>query len=188
MMQHAERFHIPIITLIDTPGAAPDLEAELRGISQAIAENLITMARLATPIVCVVIGEGGSGGALGIGIGDRILMLENAYYTVASPEGAATILWRDAAFAPNAAENMRITAADLHELGLIEGVVPEPVGGAHRDHRGAARFLKEALVSHLDELAALPIETLLARRYDRFRAIGSPAPQVVAAQAVSSPA
>ncbi len=185
MMQHAERFHMPIVTLIDTPGAALDLEAEERGISQAIAENLLGMARLKTPILCVVIGEGGSGGALGIGIGDRILMMEHAYYTVASPEAAASILWRDAAYAATAAENMRITATELRDLGLIEGIVPEPDGGAHRDHREAARLLKAAIVSHLDELVAQPIDTLLQRRYQRFRSIGAPSAQLVEAPVVS---
>ncbi|HEX6819043.1 MAG TPA: acetyl-CoA carboxylase carboxyltransferase subunit alpha [Ktedonobacterales bacterium] len=173
MMQHAERFQMPIVTLIDTAGAALDLEAEERGISVAIAENLIKMARLRTPIVCVVIGEGGSGGALGISVGDRILMMENAYYTVASPEAAASILWRDSAHAPSAAETMRITAPELRELGLIEGIIPEPLGGAHRDHRESARLLKEAIVTHLDELDGVPIDTLLENRYERFRRIGS---------------
>lgn len=173
MMRHAERFQMPIVTLIDTAGAALDLEAEERGISVAIAENLINMARLRTPILCTVIGEGGSGGALGISLGDRILMLANSYYTVASPEAAASILWRDSAHAPSAAETMRITAPELLAMDLIEGIIPEPLGGAHRDHREAARLLKEALVTNLDELDGIPVDILLERRYERFRKIGA---------------
>jgi acetyl-CoA carboxylase carboxyl transferase subunit alpha len=185
LMQHAERFAMPIVTLIDTPGAALDLEAEERGISQAIAENLIGMARLRTPILCIVIGEGGSGGALAISVGDRILMMEHAYYTVAAPESAASILWRDSAYAASAAETMRITAPELLDLGLIEGIISEPVGAAHRDHREAAQLLKEALVANLDELSAQSVETLLARRYERFRRIGARVAQPAEAHAVS---
>ncbi len=182
LMQHAERFSMPIVTLIDTAGAALDLEAEERGISQAIAENLIGMSRLRTPILCIVIGEGGSGGALGISVGDRILMMQYAYYTVASPEAAASILWRDSAHAASAAETMRITAPELLDLGLIEGIIPEPLGAAHHDHREAARLLKEAIATHLDELTAQPVDTLLAQRYERFRRIGTRVPQEAAAQ------
>ena len=172
MFRHAERFHLPVVTLIDTAGAFLGREDEERGISLAIAENLMTMAALRTPILCIVIGEGGSGGALGISVGDRILMLEHSIYTVASPEAAASIMWRDAAFAADAAEAMRITAPDLLRLGLIEAIIPEPIGGAHRNHGATAEALKAAIVANLAELRQLPIDTLLAQRYDRFRRIG----------------
>jgi acetyl-CoA carboxylase carboxyl transferase subunit alpha len=175
LMRHAERFHMPVITLIDIAGAAIDLEAEERGISVAIAENLIGMAQLRTPILCIVTGEGGSGGALGISVGDRILMLEHSIYTVASPEAAASILWRDSAFAANAAETMKITAQDLLERGLIEETVPEPLGGAQRDPMEMAAILKETITRNLDELCALPVDELLEARYQRYRAIGEPA-------------
>ena len=174
LMRHAERFHMPVITLIDIAGAAIDLEAEERGISVAIAENLIGMAQLRTPILCVVTGEGGSGGALGISVGDRILMLEHTIYTVAAPEAAASILWRDSAFAANAAETMKITARDLLERGLIEEIVPEPLGGAHRDPVEMAAILKETITRNLDKLCALPVDELLTARYQRYRAIGEP--------------
>ncbi|HEX9067147.1 MAG TPA: acetyl-CoA carboxylase carboxyltransferase subunit alpha [Ktedonobacterales bacterium] len=173
MFRHAERFHIPVVSLIDTAGAYVALEDEERGISQAIAENLMVMARLATPVLVVVIGEGGSGGALGISVGDRILMMEHAIYTVASPESAASILWRDDSFAANAAETMKITAKDLLELRLIEEIIPEPVGGAHRDHAAAAELVKAAIMRNLDELTAQPLDALIERRYQRFRAIGA---------------
>jgi len=185
MMRQAERFRMPVVTLIDTAGAALDLEAEERGISVAIAENLFEMARLRTPILCIVIGEGGSGGALGISVGDRILMLEHAYYTVAAPEAAASILWRDSAFASSAAETMRITAKDLLDLGLIEGIVFEPLGGAHRDHPAMAAALKETIAAHLDELVQTSVDELLERRYTRFRAIGARTGQLVGAGAGS---
>jgi acetyl-CoA carboxylase carboxyl transferase subunit alpha len=185
LMRHAERFHMPVITLIDIAGAAIDLEAEERGISVAIAENLIGMAQLRTPILCIVTGEGGSGGALGISVGDRILMLEHSIYTVASPEAAASILWRDSAFAPNAAETMKITAQDLLERGLIEEIVPEPLGGAHRDLAGMAAHLKETITRNLDELCALPISELLQARYQRYRAIGEKSYALAPAAGVS---
>lgn len=175
LFKQAERFHMPVLTMIDTTGAYIGLDDEKRGIALAIAENLMVMAALRTPIVSVVIGEGGSGGALGIGVADRILMMEHAVYTVASPEAAASILWRDSAFAPNAAEAMKITAPDLLKLGLIEGIITEPLGGAHRDSRAAAEVLKAAVVANIRELLQMPTETLLERRYNRFRAIGSPA-------------
>jgi acetyl-CoA carboxylase carboxyl transferase subunit alpha len=175
LMRHAERFHMPVVTLIDIAGAAIDLEAEERGISVAIAENLIGMAQLRTPILCIVTGEGGSGGALGISVGDRILMLEHSIYTVASPEAAASILWRDSAFAANAAETMKITAQDLLERRLIEEIVPEPLGGAQRDQMEMAAILKETITRNLDELCALPVDELLEARYQRYRAIGEPA-------------
>jgi acetyl-CoA carboxylase carboxyl transferase subunit alpha len=177
LMQHAERFGFPVFTFIDTPGAFLNLAAEERGIAEAIAENLQVMAVLGVPIVSTIIGEGGSGGALGIGVGDRVLMLENSIYTVASPEAAASILWKsnEAALAAQAAEAMKITAPDLLELRLIDRVVREPVGGAHRDHRATAEALGAALAEELAQLTTLPLDTLLERRYGRLRAIGAPA-------------
>jgi acetyl-CoA carboxylase carboxyl transferase subunit alpha len=172
LFRYAERFGFPVITLIDTTGAYPGLGDEERGISQAIAENLMVMAVLRTRIVCVVIGEGGSGGALGIGVGDRVLMMENAIYTVAAPEAAASIIWRDNAFAPDAAQAMKITAPELLELGVVDGVIPEPLGGAHRDYEGAAKALKDALLTSLGALRDASMETLLDQRYQRFRRIG----------------
>jgi acetyl-CoA carboxylase carboxyl transferase subunit alpha len=182
MMHEAERFHLPIITLIDTQGASPGLEDEQRGISQAIAENLLVMPRLRTPFISIVIGEGGSGGALAFGVADRILMLENAIYMVAAPEAAASILWRDSSFAANAAEAMKITAPELLALGLIDQVVPEPVGGAHRNHLEMASTLKATILEQLDSLARIPLDELLKKRYQRYRAIGVFATEPVAAK------
>lgn len=181
LMRQAERFGIPVVTLIDTAGAALDVEAEQRGIAQSIAENLFVMSTLRTPILAVVIGEGGSGGALGISVADRILMMENTIYTVAAPEAAASIMWRDSAFASNAAEAMRITAQDLVEVGLVEGIIAEPPGGAHHDRQGAADAVKEAILTTLPELERLSTEELLKRRYQRFRAIGAIAVEAVGA-------
>jgi len=172
LFRYAERFHFPVVTLIDTTGAYPGLGDEERGISQAIAENLLVMSGLRTPIVCIVIGEGGSGGALGIGVGDRVLMLENAVYTVAAPEAAASIIWRDNAFAPDAAQAMKITAPELLELGIVDGIIPEPLGGAHRDYDAVAANVKAAILKELTELRSLPTDALLDRRYQRFRVIG----------------
>lgn len=172
LFRYAERFHLPVVALIDTTGAYPGLGDEERGISQAIAENLMVMAGLRTPIICIVIGEGGSGGALGIGVGDRVLMLENAVYTVAAPEAAASIIWRDNAFAPDAAQAMKITAPELLELGIVDSIIPEPLGGAHRDYDVAAANVKAAILQELATLRALPTETLLDNRYQRFRKIG----------------
>ena len=172
LLKHAERFHLPVVTLIDIPGASPGLEDEQRGIAQAIAENLMVMSALRTPIITVVIGEGGSGGALGISVADRILMLEHSIYTVASPEAAASIMWRDNAFAPNAAEAMKITADELKQLGLIEDIIPEPLGGAHQNKAEAAAVVKRAILANLDELQVLSTEEMLERRYQRYRAIG----------------
>ncbi|HEX8730674.1 MAG TPA: acetyl-CoA carboxylase carboxyltransferase subunit alpha [Ktedonobacterales bacterium] len=172
LFRYAERFHMPVVALIDTTGAYPGLGDEERGISQAIAENLLVMAGLRTPIVCIVIGEGGSGGALGIGVGDRVLMLENAVYTVAAPEAAASIIWRDNAFAPDAAQAMKITAPELLELGVVDDIIPEPLGGAHRDYDEAAANVKAAILRELATLQALPVEILLDNRYQRFRVIG----------------
>ena len=172
VMQQAEKFGFPIICLIDTSGASPAMPDEERGQAEAIAFNLYLMPRLCVPIIAAVIGEGGSGGALAISIADRILMLEHSIYTVASPEAAASILWRDNAFAPQAAEAMRISARELKALNLVDELVPEPLGGAHRNHRVAADNLKAALLKHLVELKRLPIDELLERRYQKFRTIG----------------
>lgn len=172
LFQHAEKFGFPVICFIDTPGANPNRESEERGQANAIAENILTMAGLKTPIIACVIGEGGSGGALAIGVGDRILMLEHAIYSVASPEAAASIIWRDASKAPDAARAMRITAQDLLELGIIDEIVPEPPGGAHTDMATMVATLGDYIRRHLNDLLALDIETLLERRYARYRAIG----------------
>ena len=173
LMQLAEKFGKPVLTLIDTPGAYPGLGAEERGQAEAIARNLCEMAGLRTPIVAVVTGEGGSGGALAIGMGNRVLMLEYAIYSVISPEGCAAILWGDAARAPDAAESMKITAPDLVRLGVIDAIVPEPVGGAHRDWDGAAAHLRAALRSHLGDLASKSGDALVAERYEKFRRMGA---------------
>ena len=172
LMQLAAKFRTPLITFIDTPGAYPGLGAEERGQGEAIARNLKEMAGLATPIVCVVTGEGGSGGALAIGVGNRVLMLEHAIYSVISPEGCAAILWADAAKAPEAAQLMRVTAADLLRLGAIDAIVREPAGGAHRNWAETAANLRVALRDHLWELRSKSGEELVEERYDRFRRIG----------------
>ena len=173
LMQLAEKFRKPIVTFIDTPGAYPGIAAEERGQGEAIARNLRAMASLRVPIVAVVTGEGGSGGALAIGMGNRVLMLEHAVYSVISPEGCAAILWSDAAKAPEAAELMRITAPDLLRLGVIDAIVAEPLGGAHRDWDRAAANLRAALREHLDALSGRSPETLVTERYDKFRRIGA---------------
>jgi acetyl-CoA carboxylase carboxyl transferase subunit alpha len=172
VMQLAEEFNLPILIFIDTPGAYPGIGAEERGQSLAIALNLREMIRMAVPIIAIVIGEGGSGGALGIGIADRVLVLENAYYSVISPEGCAAILWKDGAKAPEAAEVLKLTAGDLLKLGIIDEVVPEPLGGAHRDPQKTARELKETIQRNLKVLDALNKEELLKLRYKKFRGIG----------------
>ncbi len=172
-MKLAEKFSLPVITFIDTPGAFPGIGAEERGQSEAIARNLLEMARLKTQIVVAVLGEGGSGGALALGVGDEVLMMEYAVYSVISPEGCASILWRDTAKAEVAAEMMKITAPDLKKFGVIDRIVPEPLGGAHRDHKAAAETLKAALVESLSGLIAMPMEELLERRYRKFREIGA---------------
>jgi acetyl-CoA carboxylase carboxyl transferase subunit alpha len=172
LMQLAAKFRTPVITFIDTPGAYPGIGAEERGQAEAIARNLREMAGLATPIVCVVTGEGGSGGALAIGVGDRVLMLEHAIYSVISPEGCAAILWSDAAKAPEAAQLMRVTAPDLLRLGVIDGIVPEPPGGAHRNWTETASNLRVALSEHLWQLRSKSGRELIEARYDRFRRIG----------------
>jgi len=172
LMKLAEKFRIPVVSLIDTPGAFPGIGAEERNIAEAIARNLREMMDLRTPIVVAVIGEGGSGGALGVGVADRILMLENAYYSVISPEGCAAILWKHRKHAPEAAEAMKLTAEDLAGMSLIDEVVPEPKGGAHHDVRSAAGNLKAALIRHIDELEALTDEEMLNARYEKFRQAG----------------
>lgn len=169
----AERFGLPILTFIDTPGAWPGIDAEERGQSEAIARNLLEMAELRVPVVCTVIGEGGSGGALAIGVGDRTLMLEYSTYSVISPEGCASILWRDATKAKDAAEQLGMTAKRLHGLGLVDKVVREPIGGAHRNPVQMARRLKAVLLNELDALDAVPMETLLENRYRRLRGYGA---------------
>jgi len=172
LMRLAEKFHLPVITMIDTPGAYPGIGAEERHISEAIAVNLREMMTLKTPVICVVIGEGGSGGALGIGVGDRLLMMENAYYSVISPEGCAAILWKHRSHAPEAAEALKLTARDLEELKLIDEVIPEPHGGAHHDHEKAAGEFKASVLKQLKVLTGLPLKKLLAQRYEKFRKIG----------------
>jgi acetyl-CoA carboxylase carboxyl transferase subunit alpha len=172
LMLQAQRMGMPVVTFVDTPGANAGLTDEERGQAEAIASSISTMLALRVPTVSVVIGEGGSGGALAIAVADRILMLEHATFTVASPEAAAAILWHDAGKAPEAAESMRITAQDLREMGLIERIVPEPVGGAHRDPVGAARQVAEAIHEELEELSALDPEGLLDRRYAKYRDVG----------------
>jgi acetyl-CoA carboxylase carboxyl transferase subunit alpha len=173
-MRLAAKFRLPIVCLIDTPGAYPGIGAEERGQAQLIAVNLLEMSRLETPVVCVVLGEGGSGGALGIGVGDRVSMLEHAWYSVISPEGCAGILWKEAneTTKPLAADALRLTARHLKELGVIDDIIPEPLGGAHRDHREMANTLKMYLLRYLRELRAVAIEDLLESRYQKFRRLG----------------
>jgi acetyl-CoA carboxylase carboxyl transferase subunit alpha len=172
LMKLADKFGVPIVTLIDTKGAYAGLESEERHIAEAIAVNLRECFNIRVPIICVIIGEGGSGGALGIGIGNRILILEHAYYSVISPEGCAAILWKDRAYSDKAAEALKITGKDLLELRLADEIVPEPTGGAHADPAVAAANLKAALLKHLEELSALSGEQLMQDRYDKFRAMG----------------
>ncbi|HEX9009661.1 MAG TPA: acetyl-CoA carboxylase carboxyltransferase subunit alpha [Holophagaceae bacterium] len=173
LMKLAEKFKRPILCLIDTPGAYPGVDAEERGQAEAIARNLLEMAKLEVPVVAVVIGEGGSGGALALGVADRVLMLENAIYSVISPEGCASILWKDATQAPKAAEALKLTAPDLLDLGVIDGIVKEPLGGAHSDFDAAASALKEAVVDAFSELAELDANQLVEERYQKFARMGS---------------
>ena len=172
LMRHAEKFGMPVITLIDIPGADPSLVAEERGQAFAIAENLQAMSRLRVPIVSAIVGEGGSGGALALGLADRMVMLQNAIFTVASPEAAASILWKDGGRSAEAAEAMKITAPDLLRFGIIDAIVAEPPGGAHTDHAAAAEALRAALITQLDAVADTEVEALLAQRSQRYRAIG----------------
>ncbi len=171
-MKLAEKFRLPIVTFMDTTGAYPGIGAEERGIAESIAENLFVMSHLETPIVCVVIGEGASGGALGIGVGDRVLMLENSYYSVITPEGCAAILWRNAESAPKAAEAFKLLPQDLQKFGVIDEIVPEPLGGAHRNPELMATTLKACLLRHLNELDNMPLSRLVEARYQKFRRLG----------------
>ncbi len=172
VMQLAAKFHMPVISLLDTPGAYPGIGAEERGQAEAIARNLMEMASLPVPIIIVVIGEGASGGALGIGVGDVILMMENCWYSVISPEGCAAILWRDNAKAPQAAEAMKLTAPDLLKLKVIDRIIKEPAGGAHWDHDAAADILKKELLKELDTLIKIPAEELVRKRIEKFARMG----------------
>jgi len=173
LMRLADKFHKPIITFIDTPGAYPGIGAEERGQAEAIARNLFEMCRLKVPIIVSVIGEGGSGGALAIGVGDRIMMLEHAIYSVISPEGCAAILWGDGTRAMEAAETLRLTAQNLKKLGVIDIIVKEPLGGAHRDTFIAAEYLKDAMIKALKEIETIPGDKLAAMRYEKFRKMGT---------------
>ncbi len=172
LMRLAEKFGIPVVALIDTPGAYPGVGAEERHIAEAIAVNIRDMMILRTPIVSVVIGEGGSGGALGIGVADRVLILENAYYSVISPEGCAAILWKHRKHAPEAAQALKLSSPDLLKMGLVDGVIPEPAGGAHCNPEQAAENLKSAIVQELQALIKCPVDKLLRTRYDKFRKMG----------------
>ena len=172
LMQLAEQFSLPVVSFIDTPGAYPGIGSEERHIAEAIAVNLREMSVLKTPVVTIVIGEGGSGGALGIGVADRVFVFENAYYSVISPEGCAAILWKDAAKAPDAAAVLKMSAADLKQLGVIDGILKEPLGGAHTDPKACIKTVKNLLEEKIPILMQLPIETLLQQRYEKFRRIG----------------
>ena len=171
-MELAAKYNLPVICLIDTPGAYPGVGAEERGQAQVIAENMFEMSRLKTPVICVVIGEGGSGGALGIGVGDRVAILEYSYYSVISPEGCAGILWKSAAHAEEAAQALKLTSGHLRELGAVDDVIEEPLGGAHRDHHQMAARLKLYLIKVLDQLTEQPLDELVAARYEKFRRLG----------------
>jgi acetyl-CoA carboxylase carboxyl transferase subunit alpha len=171
-MRLAEKYKLPVICLIDTPGAYPGIGAEERGQAQVIAESMFLMSRLRTPIICVVIGEGGSGGALGIGVGDKVAVLEYAYYSVISPEGCAGILWKSHTYKEQAAKSLRLTSRDLLGLGVIDDVIDEPLGGAHRDHPQMAARIKMYLLRNLRELIGKPIDQLVSARYDKFREMG----------------
>tara|TARA_R110002072_G_scaffold7118_2_gene39089 strand:- start:412 stop:1029 length:618 start_codon:yes stop_codon:yes gene_type:complete len=172
LMELAERYKLPVVTLIDTPGAYPGIDSEERGISESIAQNLAVMSRLATPIICIVIGEGSSGGALGIGVGDHLAMLQYATYFVISPEGCANIIWKTIDRAPDAAEAMGVTSAVLQELGIVDATIPEPLGGAHRDVDLMAQRIREHVVDQLDRLAELPTAELIDVRYQRLLSYG----------------
>jgi len=173
LMEMAERFKMPIVTLIDTPGAYPGIDSEERGISEAIAQNLAVMSRLKTPIVCVVIGEGSSGGALGIGVGDHLAMLQYSTYFVISPEGCANIIWKSTEFAPDAAAAMGVTSSTLEELGIVDATIEEPLGGAHRDPEEMARRLEAHLVEQVDRLSAMEMDEMLETRYQRLMSYGN---------------
>jgi acetyl-CoA carboxylase carboxyl transferase subunit alpha len=172
LMKLAEKFNKPVITMLDTPGAYPGLEAEERGQAEAIARNLFEMSRLRVPIIVCIIGEGASGGALGIGVGDRILMLENCWYSVISPESCSSILWRSWDYKEQAAEALKLTATDLLEQKIIDRIIPEPLGGAHKNHKQAADNLKSALIEELDELVKIKKDKLVQSRIDKFGSMG----------------
>jgi acetyl-CoA carboxylase carboxyl transferase subunit alpha len=172
LMKQAEKFNRPIIALVNTPGAYPGVGAEERGQAEAIARNMMEMAGITVPIIVVIIGEGGSGGALGIGVGDRVLMLEYTYYSVCSPEACAAILWKDAKEAETAAKALKITVKDLMELGIVDGIVPEPPGGAHKDYQLSAQLLRDEILKEIDKLDKLSPEELLEERYNKFRNMG----------------
>lgn len=172
LMKLAEKYRIPVVSLIDTPGAYPGLEAEARGQAQAIAQNLTEMSRLETPIVVVVTGEGGSGGAIGIGVGDVVMMLANSVYSVISPEGCASILWRDGTKAPVAAEALKITADSLIELGIIDEIIPEPIGGAHRNHAETLQSVQDAILKHIERLRKTSRKRLVEKRFTKYAAMG----------------
>lgn len=171
-MKLAEKFHLPIVTLIDTPGANPDIGAEERGQAHAIAENIYEMCRLMTPIINIVIGEGGSGGALGIGIGDKFAIMENAYYSVISPEGCAAILWKDGENAPEAATSLHLTAKDLLNFGIADEIIPEPLGGAQKNPKKTADMLKNCMSKYLEEIKNIQVDKLIEDRYNKYRKIG----------------
>lgn len=171
-MKLAEKFHLPIITLIDTPGANPDIGAEERGQAHAIAINIAEMSKLRTPIICIVIGEGGSGGALGIGVGDKFSILEYAYCSVISPEGCAAILWKSKDNAEEAATALKLTAKELYKLGIVDDVIPEPIGAAHNNPEEMAKTLKETIVRYIEELQAIPLDKLIEKRYKKYRQFG----------------
>ncbi|WP_321327986.1 acetyl-CoA carboxylase carboxyltransferase subunit alpha [uncultured Ilyobacter sp.] len=173
LMKMAERFNIPVVTLIDTPGAYPGIEAEKHGQGEAIARNLLEMAGLKVPITAIVIGEGGSGGALAFGVADKVYMCENSIYSVISPEGCAAILFKDAAKAPEAAKSLRVSADSVLELGIIDGIIPEPVGGAHRNHNEMTENVKKQVLDAISELEEKSLEELLENRYDKFRKMGA---------------
>ncbi len=173
LMEMAERFKLPLITLIDTPGAYPGIDSEERGISESIAQNLAVMSRLATPIICIVIGEGSSGGALGIGVGDHLAMLQYSTYFVISPEGCANIIWKSTDKAPDAAEAMGVTSAILEDMGIVDATIEEPMGGAHRDIDLIAQRIKDHIAAQLDHLEQLPLEDMLLKRYERLMSYGS---------------
>ncbi len=172
-MKLAEKFHKPVVSIIDTPGAYPGIGAEERGQAEAIAKNLFEMSRLKTPILIVIIGEGASGGALGIGVGDRLVLLENTWFSVISPEGCASILYRDAGKANIAAESMKVTARDLQDLGIADEIIQEPDGGAHRNPDETAKVLKESILRNIDELSAIPIDELIRLRIEKYSKMGS---------------
>ncbi len=174
LMQMAERFKMPVLTLIDTPGAYPGIDSEERGISESIAQNLAVMSRLRTPIICTVIGEGSSGGALAIGVGDQLNMLQYSTYFVISPEGCANIIWKTVAKAPDAAQAMGVTSKILQDLGIVDETIPEPLGGAHRDIDAMARKLQERLIEQVEKLSSEPLDALLERRYQRLMSYGNP--------------